>query len=99
MATAEEIMREFKVYWALADRMIADATKEQVAETARILALQMAHYVRKYGELPLPDMQDLLSASELDAAKLTLLRDGAEALVGVLATLTDIADEDVQPLQ
>jgi hypothetical protein len=99
MAAADELMREFRAYWEIADRMIANATKEQVAETARILALQMAHYVRKYGELPLPDLQELLSAKVLDADKLQLLRDGTEALVGVLAVTTELLDEEAPPLQ
>jgi hypothetical protein len=36
-------MSEFKAYRQLADRMIVGATKEQLAGTARILALQAAH--------------------------------------------------------
>lgn len=43
----DERTREFKASWALADRMIADATKVKLAQTARILALQAAHYARK----------------------------------------------------
>lgn len=89
----DELAREFKAYWELADRMVADATKEQLAETARILALQAAHYARRYGDLPLPDMQALLSATRLDAEMVQLLRDGAEALVAVLATVAGIEDE------
>ncbi len=87
------LAREFKAYWELADRMIADATKEQLAETARILALQAAHYARRYGDLPLPDLQELLSATPLDAEMVQLLRDGTEALVAVLATVAGIEDE------
>ena len=95
----DDAMREFKAYWALADRLIGDATKDQVAETARILALQAAHYARKHGELPLPDLHGLLGATELDADKLQLLRDGTEALVGVLATVAGIGDEGEYPMQ
>jgi hypothetical protein len=65
----DDAMREFKAYWALSERMIADATKTELAETARILALQAAHYARKYGELPLPDLHDLLSATELEGTR------------------------------
>lgn len=89
----DDRMRELKAYWTLADRMIADARKAELAETSRMLALQAAHYARKYDELPLPDLQDLLSASELDADKIKLLRDGTEALVVVLATVAGIEDD------
>lgn len=89
----DELAREFRAYWELADRMVADATKEQLSETARILALQAAHYARRYGDLPLPDLQALLSATRLDAEMVQLLRDGTAALVAVLATVAGIEDE------
>jgi len=46
--------------------MIAHATKDDLAEVARILALQAAHYARKYGEMQLPDLTHLLTATSLD---------------------------------
>ena len=42
--------QEFLGYWQLAEEMIANASKEDLAEAARILAMQSAHYARKYGE-------------------------------------------------
>ena len=38
----------------LSDELVKKATKEQLTEVARILALQSALDARKYGELPLP---------------------------------------------
>lgn len=80
--------QEFRAYWQLSDELIAGATKEDLAETARILALQAAHYARKFGELPIPDVAQLLLASSVDEESVGLLRDGTEALVGVLAMVT-----------
>lgn len=68
--------------------MIAHATKDDLAETARILAMQAAHYARKYGEMQLPDLAHLLSATTVDDNSVGLLRDGTEALVGVLGMVT-----------
>ncbi len=62
---------------------------------ARILAIQAAQYARKYGEAQLPDLTHLLSATRLDADSLGLLRDGTEALVGVLAMVTGVAGVDI----
>ena len=39
----------------------------------------------KYGELELPDLAGLLTASSVDEESVGLLRDGTEALVGGLA--------------
>lgn len=96
--TAE--FEEFKAYWQLSEEMIADATKEDLAEVARILAMQAAHFARKYGELQLPDLAHLLSATTIDDGNVSLLRDGTEALVGVLAMVTGgLGEEAESPMQ
>lgn len=94
------LFEEFRAYWRLSEEMIASATKEEVAEAARILAMQTAHYARKYGELQLPDMATLLSATALDGDSVRLLRDGTEARVGVLTVVTggELAEAD-SPMQ
>jgi hypothetical protein len=84
----DPVFREFLGYWQLSEEMIFKASKEDLAETARILAMQAAHMTRKYGEQQLPDLAHLLSASTLDDESMALLRDGAEAFVGVLATVS-----------
>lgn len=50
MDTSNPTFQEFSAYWKLSEELIADATKEDLAEVARILAMQAAHYARKYGE-------------------------------------------------
>ncbi|WP_153145324.1 hypothetical protein [Dechloromonas sp. H13] len=96
----DPIFQEFCGYWQLSEEMIAKASKEDLAETARILAMQAAHMTRKYGEQELPDLAHLLSASTLDDESVALLRDGAEAFVGVLATVSGgTLDEIESPMQ
>lgn len=91
---------EFRAYWQLSEEMIANASKDDLAEAARILAMQAAHFARKYGELQLPDLQHLLMATRADDESIGLLRDGTEALVGVLAMVTGAGgvsiDDNVQ---
>ncbi len=53
--------------------------------------MQAAHFARKYRELQLPDLHHLLSATQVDENSIGLLRDGTEALVGVLAIVTAAA--------
>ena len=84
----------------MSEEMIANATKDDLAEVARILAMQAAHYARKYGEMQLPDLAHLLSATTVDNDSVGLLRDGTEALVGVLAMVTgEIGEEADQAMQ
>ena len=100
MDTNTPTFEEFRAYWQLSEEMIAEASKEDLAEAARILAMQAAHYARKYGEAQLPDLAHLLSATSLDDDSVGLLRDGTEALVGVLAMVTGVGGVDMDgPVQ
>ena len=88
MDSKSKTFLEFRAYWQLSEEMIAQATKEDLAETARILAMQVAHYARKHGEMQLPDLSQLLSMVAVDDESVELMRDGTEALVGVLGMVT-----------
>lgn len=65
----------FKKYYYLTDAVIANATKEELAECARLLALNVAHYRQKHGELPLEEQNKLLNTAEVDAETAELLAD------------------------
>jgi hypothetical protein len=41
----------FQQYYKLADMLIEQSSKEQLAECARLLALNLAHYQGLYGEV------------------------------------------------
>jgi hypothetical protein len=42
----------FRTFYELADRIISESSKEDVAEAARLLALNVAHYQVKHGAPP-----------------------------------------------
>ncbi|MDZ7594576.1 MAG: hypothetical protein U0932_07990 [Thiobacillus sp.] len=77
-------LSDFRQYYKLADILIEQASKEQLAECARLLALNLAHYQGRFGEIPLEDTVALLDATEPNAEQAVLLRDGMEILVGLL---------------
>ena len=77
----DPVFQEFIGYWRLSEEMIAKASKDELAETARILAMQAAHMTRKFGEQPMPDYVNLLSAANLDEESIALLREGAPCVV------------------
>lgn len=95
MHPSNSMFDEFRAYWQLSEELIADASKEDLAEAARILAMQAAHYARKYGELPIPDLAHLLSATTVDDESVSLLRDGTIALVGVLGMVTGVGGVNI----
>ena len=77
----------FQQYYRLADVLIENASREQLAECARLLALNLAHYQGLYGEVSLNEVQAVLDASEPNDDQIILLARGMENLVGVLGNV------------
>ena len=77
-----------------ADALIADASKKDVAEAAPVLALDLAQYQAKYGELPADEYVSLAAVGTLTPELAKTLADGMENLVGVLGSLTGQVQED-----
>jgi hypothetical protein len=83
--------------------MIEAASPEELAENARILALQAAAYARRVGELPIEDHLDDFRAQQTrswDALQspegerlIGLLKDGTVALIGVLSVVSEATNE------
>jgi len=74
-------------YTNLADQLIEKASKDDLAETARLLAINVAHYQAKYGELPLDETLAMISAEVPNAEQIEMLIGGMETLVGVLGNV------------
>lgn len=77
----------FGKYYKLADQLIENASKEEVAECARLLALNVAHYQSKYGELPLEETLAMVSMGKPNPEQFQLMTAGMEVLVGVLGSM------------
>lgn len=80
-------LSRFSEHYKLADLLIDQASKEQLAECARLLALNLSHYQGLYGEVPLSDTLALLDATEPNDEQALLLEDGMEVLIGVLGSV------------
>lgn len=80
-------LSSFQQYYKLADILIEQASKEQLAECARLLALNLAHYQGRFGEIPLEDTLTILDVTEPNDEQELLLRDGMEILVGLLGNV------------
>jgi len=89
-----EDWEESAAYTELTDRLIAAATKEQIADVARLLALNIGWYHARYGEVPQEVLISLLQARARDAQTRELIRHGLQNLVSALAEVTGLADED-----
>lgn len=76
-----------KQYYKLADQLIEKVSKDDIAECAGLLALNVAHYQSKYGELPLDEMLAMINMTKPNQAQIQLLIDGTEIFVGVLGNV------------
>jgi hypothetical protein len=77
----------FGQYVTLADQLIESSTKDEIAECARLLALNVAHYQAKYGDLPLDETLLMIGMTVPNEDQLQLMADGMEVLVGVLGSV------------
>lgn len=73
----------------LTDRMTAEASKEAIVAAARLLALQVGQYQRKFGALPLEDAMELLETKSLGEAQAGWVADGLENLAVAVASVKD----------
>ena len=88
-----ELLR-FTQYYKLADVLIEKSSKEELAECARLLALNLAHYQELYGEVPLSSTLAMVDAAEPNDGQAQLLADGMEILVGVLGNVVSGLGEE-----
>lgn len=87
-------LSRFQQYYKLADLLIEQSSKDELAECARLLALNLAHYQGKFGEIPLEDTLAILGAETPNDEQAVLLRDGMEILVRLLGNVLSGLGED-----
>jgi hypothetical protein len=84
----------FAKYNKLADYLIEKASKEDVAEAARLLAMNIAHYQSKYGKMPLDETLALIGMTKPNEEQLQFMADGMEILIGVLGNVVSGIGEE-----
>ena len=76
-----------KQYYELADQLIEIADKEQLAECSRLLALNLAHYQMRYGELPLDETLAITYSVKPNLQEAELVAKGMETMVDMLGNV------------
>ena len=90
---------EFSAYSRLADELIEKADKEQLADVAQLLALNIGYYHEKYGDVPQEELLRLIRAETLDETTQKLLLHGMQNLVSALAEVIGIAEGGFEELR
>ena len=84
---------QFVPYARLSDQLIERATKEQLADVAKLLAINIGWYQQKYGDVPQETLLKLVKAETLDEETLRLLSAGMQNLVSALLEVTGLTEE------
>jgi hypothetical protein len=75
---------DFRADSQIADELIAQADKDELADVARRLALNIGYYHEKYGDVPQEELLRLVRAETLDERTAQLLLQGMQNLVSAL---------------
>jgi len=86
---------DFTAYARLADELIEKATKDQLADAVRLLALNIGYYHERYGDVPQEELLKMVRAETLDEDGKRLLLHGMQNLVSVLAEVMGFDYEEV----
>lgn len=81
---------DFPAYVHVADTLIARASKDQLANVAKILALHIGWYHERYGDVPQDELLRITRAETLDGAGKRLVLHGMQNLVGALAEVLGV---------
>ena len=79
--------QNFTAYLAASDALIEQATKGEVAEVARVLALHVAHYRQRYGDVSIEESLAMLRTEKVSDEMAKTLADGFGVLVEVMKAL------------
>ena len=75
-------LTKFRQYNEIADQLIEIADKEQLAECARLLAMNVAHYEMTYGAVLLDEVLATTATGIPNDQQAELMAKGMETMVG-----------------
>jgi hypothetical protein len=77
---------------ALADDLIEKASKDQMAEVARLLALTTGWHHQRYGDVPQAELLAMFSAETLSEEGKTMVLHGMQNLLSALAEVMGVTE-------
>lgn len=90
---------KFAAYLKVTDKMIERATKDEIADAARILALELAHYRARFGETSAKKAYELLVAETINDEQAGEMAEGFVVLIKTMYALrSSHAQADPQTL-
>jgi hypothetical protein len=86
-------LEQFVAHLRLAERLIEKADKDQLADVARLLALNIGYYQNRYGDVPQDVLLEMVRADALDESGREMVVAGMQNLVSALAEVMGVKDD------
>jgi len=80
-------IERFAEYLKVSDALLEQATKDEIADTARVLAFHLGHYRTRYGDIPTTESLHLLTIDKITPEMAVPLVSGLEAKIEVLKAM------------
>ena len=85
---------EFRQYILVTDALLEQASREQLVEALKILALNMGYLVQRYGDVPQDLLLRMTQAETLTDETRELVITSMRHLLGLLGSVMALGDED-----
>jgi hypothetical protein len=82
-----EDFQKFATYLGVSDALIEQATKDEITEVARVLALHVAHCRAQFGDVPIEESLEMLRTEKISNEMAKVLADRLWVLAEVLKAL------------
>ncbi|MFN2200132.1 MAG: hypothetical protein ACK2UO_02945 [Caldilineaceae bacterium] len=86
-------LEDFVAHLRLAETLIEKADKDQLADVARLLALNIGYYQNRYGDVPQDVLLEMVRADALDESGREMVVAGMQNLVSALAEVMGVKDD------
>ncbi|SCX52218.1 hypothetical protein SAMN05720354_11192 [Nitrosospira sp. Nsp1] len=89
-------LKKLEHHIAHVDRLMNIANKAELAECARLLAMNVAHYQMRYGKLPLDETLAMIDVPAPNNEQLELVANGMETMAAVLGSVMHGLDGETE---
>ena len=86
---------DLRSYENLLTKLVTECSKEELADCALLLAMNLANYKSKFGDIPSENFKDLLTTDTIDEDTAEILMQGSEEMIKTLALIAGKFDVDL----
>jgi len=95
---------DMRSYESVLARLVDECSKEELADCALLLAMNLANYKSRFGELPSENFKELLVTDTIDEDTARILMEGSEEMIKTLAMIAgesedEMIDEDDEDME